>query len=112
MCSGAGEQIAQLCGVGEALCWRPQVDYITRNGWTPCLEFSEADQAYVKDNFTGAPSLSSGVCTATKADVCFRSGAPAPRACISCLKCYAEGVLVVKMLQALCPQWQKTQAGC
>ncbi len=31
-----------------------QVDYITRNGWTPCLEFSEAENAYVKDNFTGA----------------------------------------------------------
>jgi len=29
-----------------------QVDYITRNGWTPCLEFSEADGAYVKDVFT------------------------------------------------------------
>jgi len=28
------------------------VDYITRNGWTPCLEFSEADGAYVKDVFT------------------------------------------------------------
>ena len=31
---------------------RWQVDYITRNGWTPCLEFSEADGAYVKDVFT------------------------------------------------------------
>ncbi|KAK9845494.1 hypothetical protein WJX81_007946 [Elliptochloris bilobata] len=29
-----------------------QVDYITRNGWTPCLEFSEAENAYVKDVFT------------------------------------------------------------
>ena len=34
------------------------MDYITRNGWTPCLEFAEADQAYVSDNFTGAPSMS------------------------------------------------------
>ena len=30
------------------------MDYITRNGWTPCLEFSEAENAYIKDNFTGA----------------------------------------------------------
>ena len=25
-----------------------QIDYIVSNGWTPCLEFSDADQAYVK----------------------------------------------------------------
>lgn len=54
---GAEPRSAQLTGVTEAFCWRPQVDYITRNGWTPCLEFSEADQAYVKDNFTGAPRI-------------------------------------------------------
>lgn len=45
--------------VTDAAWWPPQVDYITRNGWTPCLEFAEADQAYVSDNFTGAPTLSS-----------------------------------------------------
>jgi ribulose-bisphosphate carboxylase small chain len=26
-----------------------QVDYITANGWTPCLEFAPADQAYVSN---------------------------------------------------------------
>jgi ribulose-bisphosphate carboxylase small chain len=34
-----------------------QVDYIIRSGWTPCLEFSNAENAYVKDianiRFTG-----------------------------------------------------------
>jgi len=29
-----------------------QVDYITRNGWTPCLEFAEQDQAYVSSEST------------------------------------------------------------
>jgi ribulose-bisphosphate carboxylase small chain len=24
-----------------------QVDYMVRNGWTPCLEFSEPENAYV-----------------------------------------------------------------
>jgi hypothetical protein len=28
-----------------------QIDYITRNGWTPCLEFAEANKAYVSDDF-------------------------------------------------------------
>lgn len=26
-----------------------QVDYITRNGWTPCLEFSDPEHAYVSN---------------------------------------------------------------
>jgi len=26
-----------------------QVDYVTRNGWTPCLEFTSPDTAYVGD---------------------------------------------------------------
>ncbi|EFN59821.1 hypothetical protein CHLNCDRAFT_59545 [Chlorella variabilis] len=29
-----------------------QVDYIVRNGWTPCLEFADADHAYVDDTST------------------------------------------------------------
>ncbi|KAK9842721.1 hypothetical protein WJX74_001442 [Apatococcus lobatus] len=29
-----------------------QVDYVTRNGWTPCLEFAEADSAYVASHNT------------------------------------------------------------
>jgi len=29
-----------------------QVDYIVRNGWTPCLEFAGADQAYIADDST------------------------------------------------------------
>jgi len=29
-----------------------QVDYIVRNGWTPCLEFAEAGKAYVADEST------------------------------------------------------------
>jgi ribulose-bisphosphate carboxylase small chain len=29
-----------------------QVDYIVRNGWTPCLEFAEADQAYIASENT------------------------------------------------------------
>ena len=29
-----------------------QVDYIVRNGWTPCLEFSQPDQAYIASNNT------------------------------------------------------------
>jgi hypothetical protein len=29
-----------------------QVDYITRNGWVPCLEFADADKAYVSDTNT------------------------------------------------------------
>ena len=29
-----------------------QIDYIVSNGWTPCLEFSDADQAYVKSTNT------------------------------------------------------------
>jgi ribulose-bisphosphate carboxylase small chain len=28
-----------------------QIDYITRNGWTPCLEFAESNKAYVADDF-------------------------------------------------------------
>ena len=30
-----------------------QVDYIVNNGWTPCLEFSEADIAYISSVNTG-----------------------------------------------------------
>jgi len=26
-----------------------QIDYIVNNGWTPCLEFAEAESAYIKD---------------------------------------------------------------
>ena len=26
-----------------------QIDYIVGNGWTPCLEFSDAESAYVKN---------------------------------------------------------------
>ena len=48
---------ARAKSIADAVWWRSQVDYITRNGWTPCLEFAEADQAYVADNFTGAPNL-------------------------------------------------------
>ena len=29
-----------------------QVDYIVNNGWTPCLEFSEADLAYTSNEYT------------------------------------------------------------
>ena len=29
-----------------------QVDYITRNGWVPCLEFADPEQAYVADTYT------------------------------------------------------------
>lgn len=29
-----------------------QVDYIVNNGWTPCLEFSEAEHAYVSSATT------------------------------------------------------------
>lgn len=29
-----------------------QVDYIVNNGWTPCLEFSEPELAYVKSDTT------------------------------------------------------------
>jgi hypothetical protein len=30
-----------------------QVDYIVNNGWTPCLEFSEAELAYISSASTG-----------------------------------------------------------
>jgi ribulose-bisphosphate carboxylase small chain len=30
-----------------------QVDYIVNNNWTPCLEFSEPENAYVQSNTTG-----------------------------------------------------------
>jgi len=30
-----------------------QVDYIVNNGWTPCLEFSEAELAYISSVSTG-----------------------------------------------------------
>jgi hypothetical protein len=29
-----------------------QVDYIIRQGWIPCLEFADADHAYVKNDST------------------------------------------------------------
>jgi len=29
-----------------------QVDYMVRNGWTPCLEFSDPDQAYTANTNT------------------------------------------------------------
>jgi len=29
-----------------------QVDYVTRNGWTPCLEFADAEYAYVTNTNT------------------------------------------------------------
>ena len=30
-----------------------QVDYIVRNGWTPCLEFSSPESAYISSDSTG-----------------------------------------------------------
>ena len=33
-----------------------QVEYITRNGWTPCLEFAEPNQAYIQSNSTNRMS--------------------------------------------------------
>lgn len=39
-----------------------QVDYIVNNGWTPCLEFSESDLAYVNNanvvRFQGVSAVS------------------------------------------------------
>jgi ribulose-bisphosphate carboxylase small chain len=38
-----------------------QVDYITRNGWVPCLEFAEAAQGYVNsENCERMGSVSAG----------------------------------------------------
>ena len=28
---------------------RLQIDYIVNNGWTPCLEFADEEDAYVKN---------------------------------------------------------------
>jgi len=43
-----------------------QVDYIVNNGWTPCLEFSEPENAYVKstncDRMGAVSSVSAQCC--------------------------------------------------
>ncbi len=57
-----------MCSLADTV-GAEQVDYITRNGWTPCLEFSEAENAYIKDNFTGAQ-------TSARARSCFGMRAP------------------------------------
>jgi ribulose-bisphosphate carboxylase small chain len=40
-----------------------QVDYIVNNSWTPCLEFSEAEHAYVQSTSTGRMGNVSSVST-------------------------------------------------
>lgn len=51
-----------LCRMFETFSYLPplsddqiarQVDYIVNNGWTPCLEFSEPEKAYVDSSTTG-----------------------------------------------------------
>ena len=37
------------------------MDYIVRNGWTPCLEFSDSEQAYISnENCTRMGNVTSG----------------------------------------------------
>lgn len=48
-----------------------QVDYIVNNGWTPCLEFSEPELAYVKSDTTsrmGAVTSVSILCQCRSVD--------------------------------------------
>ena len=57
-CPGCWHQLAvSTCRFFETFSFLPpldddaiakQVEYIIRNGWTPCLEFAEAADAYVK----------------------------------------------------------------
>ena len=80
------------------------MDYITRNGWTPCLEFAEADQAYVADNFTGAPSLCSLVPTyEVHASDIPRGTAPRAARGTACLLCACWAYLCSRV--ASCLHW-------
>lgn len=58
-----------------------QVDYIVNNGWTPCLEFSEPELAYVQSTSTDRMGAVSSVSKSFSAQAIFSSMALAEAFC-------------------------------